>query len=91
MSSKSSLRYEERAKTHSSPLARRLFDIASTKKTNVTVSADVATTKELLALADCKFAALILLPPYLPCVQRDNLKTAPDSTMYAEETEYFCV
>lgn len=54
MASKSSSSYEERAKTHASPLAKRLFAIASSKKTNVTVSADVATTKELLNLADCK-------------------------------------
>ncbi|BDD63118.1 orotidine 5'-phosphate decarboxylase [Monascus purpureus] len=52
MSSKSQLPYGERAKNHPNPLARKLFEIAETKKTNVTVSADVTTSKELLELAD---------------------------------------
>lgn len=55
MSSKSQLPYGERAKNHPNPLARKLFEIAETKKTNVTVSADVTTSKELLELADRKY------------------------------------
>ena len=54
MSSKSQLPYGTRAKNHPNALVRKLFEIAETKKTNVTVSADVTTTKELLELADCK-------------------------------------
>nr|QGX74572.1 orotidine 5'-phosphate decarboxylase [Aspergillus aculeatus] len=52
MSSKSQLTYTARASKHTNPLAKRLFEIAEAKKTNVTVSADVTTTKELLDLAD---------------------------------------
>ncbi|KAJ9401001.1 hypothetical protein DTO282F9_1949 [Paecilomyces variotii] len=52
MSSRSQLRYSERARNHPNVLAKRLFEIAEAKKTNVTVSADVTTTKELLDLAD---------------------------------------
>lgn len=52
MSSKSQLTYSARASNHPNALAKRLFQIAETKKTNVTVSADVTTTKELLDLAD---------------------------------------
>ncbi|PLN80256.1 Orotidine 5'-phosphate decarboxylase [Aspergillus taichungensis] len=52
MSSKSQLTYTARASKHPNALARRLFEIAEAKKTNVTVSADVTTTKELLDLAD---------------------------------------
>jgi orotidine-5'-phosphate decarboxylase len=52
MSSKSQLTYGTRARTHPNPLVKRLFEVAEAKKTNVTVSADVSTTKELLDLAD---------------------------------------
>jgi hypothetical protein len=53
MSSLSQLTYEARASKHRNPLARRLFTIASEKKSNVVVSADVTTSKELLDLAEC--------------------------------------
>ncbi|GAD99611.1 orotidine 5'-phosphate decarboxylase PyrG [Paecilomyces variotii No. 5] len=52
MSSKSQLRYSTRAQNHPNVLVKKLFEIAEAKKTNVTVSADVTTTKELLDLAD---------------------------------------
>lgn len=52
MSSKSTLSYTERAKQQAHPVARRLFEIAEIKKSNVVISADITTTKELLELAD---------------------------------------
>lgn len=52
MSSKSQLTYSARASNHPNALAKRLFQIAEAKKTNVTVSADVTTTRELLDLAN---------------------------------------
>ena len=52
MSSSSKQPYSVRAKNHPNPLVRKLFAIAEGKKTNVTVSADVTTTKQLLDLAD---------------------------------------
>ncbi|KAF3918620.1 hypothetical protein AA313_de0203735 [Arthrobotrys entomopaga] len=52
MASKSKLSYGERAKQHPHPVARRLFEIAESKKTNVVVSADLTTSKELLDIAD---------------------------------------
>ncbi|KAK2744666.1 orotidine 5'-phosphate decarboxylase [Onygenales sp. PD_40] len=58
MSSNSHMPYSVRASRHPNPLARRLFQIATEKKSNVVVSADVTTTKELLDLAD-------LLGPYI--------------------------
>lgn len=57
MSSKSTLSYTERAKQQAHPVARRLFEIAETKKSNVVVSADITTTKELLKLADGMWVA----------------------------------
>ncbi|KAL4789966.1 Orotidine 5'-phosphate decarboxylase [Aspergillus venezuelensis] len=52
MSSKSHLPYATRAANHPNPLTAKLFSIAEEKKTNVTVSADVTTSAELLDLAD---------------------------------------
>lgn len=52
MSSKSHLPYAIRATNHPNPLTSKLFSIAEEKKTNVTVSADVTTSAELLDLAD---------------------------------------
>lgn len=52
MSSRSQLTYGARASNHPNPLARKLFQVAEAKKSNVTVSADVTTTRELLDLAD---------------------------------------
>jgi orotidine-5'-phosphate decarboxylase len=52
MSSKSHLPYSARAANHPNTLTKKLFSIAEEKKTNVTVSADVTTSAELLDLAD---------------------------------------
>lgn len=52
MSSNSRLPYGARAQKHPNALVRKLFEIAEAKKSNVVVSADVTTTKELLDLAD---------------------------------------
>lgn len=62
MSSKSQLRYSVRAQNHPNVLVKKLFEIAEAKKTNVTVSADVTTTKELLDLADRKWALIVSDP-----------------------------
>ncbi|OJJ50513.1 hypothetical protein ASPZODRAFT_126401 [Penicilliopsis zonata CBS 506.65] len=52
MSSKSHLTYGARASNHPNALARKLFQVAEAKKSNVTISADVTTTQELLDLCD---------------------------------------
>ncbi|OCT49339.1 Orotidine 5'-phosphate decarboxylase [Cladophialophora carrionii] len=52
MASKSTCSYAQRAAKHSNPLVKKLFEIAERKKTNVVLSADLTTTKELLAIAD---------------------------------------
>ncbi|EPS43504.1 hypothetical protein H072_2537 [Dactylellina haptotyla CBS 200.50] len=52
MASKSQVSYGERAQQHPHPLARKLFEIAESKKTNVVVSADLTTSKGLLDIAD---------------------------------------
>lgn len=58
MASKSSLAYVVRSKQHPNALARRLFKIAETKKTNVVLSGDLTKTEDLLKIADGKEHAL---------------------------------
>lgn len=65
MSSRSQLTYAARAQNHPNVLTKKLFEIAEEKKTNVTVSADVTTTKELLDLADRKLAPTVHDSAYL--------------------------
>lgn len=52
MTTKSKLPFGERAKHHPNALARRLFEIAEAKQTNIVVSADLTTTEELLSIAE---------------------------------------
>lgn len=52
MASKSNISYAERARRHDHPVVRKLFGIAESKKSNLVISADLTTTRELLELAD---------------------------------------
>ena len=54
MSSLSKLSYGERARKHQHPVAKRFFETAEAKQSNLIVSADFSTTEELLKCADSK-------------------------------------
>ena len=58
MASKTTHAYAERAAAHPNQLSSRLFEIAESKKTNITLSADLTTTKELLDIADGEMVPL---------------------------------
>jgi orotidine-5'-phosphate decarboxylase len=59
MTSRTNQAYGGRATDHPNRLSRRLFEIAESKKTNITLSADVTTTEELLDIADSMMALFI--------------------------------
>lgn len=52
MASRTTQAYARRAADHPNRLCQKLFDIAESKKTNITLSADLTTTKELLEITD---------------------------------------
>lgn len=74
MASKSALSYGQRAQGHTNPLVRKLFAIAEEKKTNVVLSADLTTTKELLAIADSKSMHCALMREVRPYVCLQSLE-----------------
>lgn len=55
MASKSTLSFGQRATNHPNALVKRLFNIAEKKKTNIVLSADLTTTKDLLEIANSEF------------------------------------
>ena len=61
MATKTSLSYGQRAQRHPNGLARRLFTIAQSKQTNITVSADLTTTAELLSIAEGRISFRTML------------------------------
>ncbi|CCE66047.1 hypothetical protein TPHA_0O00780 [Tetrapisispora phaffii CBS 4417] len=66
----STLTYEQRAKTHPNKVASKLLNLMAEKKTNLSGSLDVRTTKELLRLAD-------ILGPYI-CVLKTHVDILDD-------------
>ncbi len=66
MSTKSTIAFGQRAEAHGHLLAKKLLQIAESKKTNVIVSADLTSTQELLKLADGEIEPI--LNPNVPCI-----------------------
>ncbi|AMD20615.1 HDL129Wp [Eremothecium sinecaudum] len=62
MSTKS---YKERAKSHSSPCAKKLLELMHNKKTNLCASVDVHTTEELLSLVETLGPHICLLKTHV--------------------------
>ncbi|KAK5092354.1 orotidine 5'-phosphate decarboxylase [Lithohypha guttulata] len=52
MASRSTVSFAKRAEQHNHPLVKKLFLLAEKKQSNVVLSADLTTTKDLLDLAD---------------------------------------
>ncbi|KAL9109022.1 MAG: hypothetical protein Q9227_006262 [Pyrenula ochraceoflavens] len=76
MTSRSILTYEARAKRHPNALAKKLFEIASSKQTNVVLSADVTTTRDLLSLADSLGPYIAVLKTHIDIINDFTPSTA---------------
>ena len=64
--------YAERAQSHNSPVARRLFSIMEAKKTNLCASLDITNTAELLSILD-------KIGPYI-CLVKTHIDIISDFT-----------
>lgn len=64
--------YAERAQSHNSPVARRLFSIMEQKKTNLCASLDITNTAELLSILD-------KIGPYI-CLVKTHIDIISDFT-----------
>ena len=84
MASRCTLSYAQRASEHPNRLTARLLGIAEAKKTNITLSADLTTTKELLAIADGKRCAS-RLHPVCSCV---GVIRERDSRLNSSQTSF---
>jgi uridine monophosphate synthetase len=60
--------YKERAAHCQSPLAKRLLQLMDSKQSNLALSADVATAKELLALADLLGPEICILKTHIDII-----------------------
>lgn len=63
MASRSKTPFSKRATDHPHPVAKRLFEIAETKKSNLVVSADLTDSKSLLECANSESTGLPAIPP----------------------------
>ncbi|KAL4938564.1 hypothetical protein BDV06DRAFT_200714 [Aspergillus oleicola] len=88
MSSKSHLPYATRAAKHPNPLTAKLFSIAEEKKTNVTVSADVTTSAELLDLADKLGPYIAVLKTHIDILDDLTPQTLSSLTSLAQKHNF---
>ncbi|KAK2743062.1 orotidine 5'-phosphate decarboxylase [Myotisia sp. PD_48] len=89
MASKSNRTYDDRAVAHSNHLARRLFQIAIEKQSNVVVSADVTTTQELLDLADRLGPYMVVLKTHIDILSDFDPKHTINGLKAAAEKHNF--
>uniref|UniRef100_A0A0P4VW22 Uridine 5'-monophosphate synthase n=1 Tax=Scylla olivacea TaxID=85551 RepID=A0A0P4VW22_SCYOL len=80
--------YESRVTTTDHPLASTLFELMSTKKTNLCVAADVTTSQELLALADKVGAHICLLKTHVDILQDFSQDTIDKLKALAEKHNF---
>jgi len=88
MSSKSSWTYGKRAEASTNPLLRKLFAIAESKKSNVTVSADLTSTDALLALADSLGPYIAVFKTHIDIVADFGEKTVTGLKNLAEKHNF---
>ncbi|KAK3867549.1 hypothetical protein Pcinc_027005 [Petrolisthes cinctipes] len=80
--------FESRISTTNHPLSRRLFKIMLRKKTNLCVAADVATSQQLLSLADQLGPHICLLKTHVDLMSDFTLDTTQELKELAEKHNF---
>ncbi|ETN37384.1 orotidine 5'-phosphate decarboxylase [Cyphellophora europaea CBS 101466] len=88
MSSKSKQSFAQRAKAHPNVLAKRLFEIAERKQTNIVLSADLTTTGELLKIADDLGPHIAVLKTHIDIVADFSSKTTEGLSRIAQKHDF---
>ncbi|KAI1612121.1 orotidine 5'-phosphate decarboxylase [Exophiala viscosa] len=88
MASRSTVSFAQRGAEHPNPLVGRLFEIAEKKKTNVVLSADLTTTKELLTIADSLGPYIAVLKTHIDIVSDFGPDTVQGLTELAERHDF---
>ncbi|KIV95605.1 orotidine 5'-phosphate decarboxylase [Exophiala mesophila] len=88
MASKSNLSFETRAVNHPNPLVKRLFAIAERKQTNIVLSADLTTSKELLGIADSLGPYIAVLKTHIDILSDFNQDTIDGLVALSEKHDF---
>lgn len=83
-----SLSYQQRAVYCQHPLAKRLLNLMENKKTNLSLSADVTTKKELLYLADKVGPEICVLKTHIDIIEDFDQDLITQLTALAEQHEF---
>jgi uridine monophosphate synthetase len=86
---KTRLSYAARAQHTTHPLAQKLFTLIETKKTNLALSADVTTAKQLLALADQVGPEICVLKTHIDIISDFSKTLTEQLTALADKHQFF--
>ncbi|RMZ77089.1 hypothetical protein DV737_g4540, partial [Chaetothyriales sp. CBS 132003] len=88
MSNKATITYAQRGQDHAHPVARKLFQLAERKETNLVLSADVTTTEELLAIANDLGPYIAVLKTHIDIVSDFGNHTVAGLSQLAEKHDF---
>jgi len=89
MTSRSNISFAERAESHSHPLVHQLFALAEQKQSNLTLSADVTTSRELLDIADRVGPHIVVLKTHIDIVADLTPETLKELVDLAQKHNFF--
>ncbi|KAK5058909.1 hypothetical protein LTR84_011173 [Exophiala bonariae] len=88
MTSKNTLSFGQRASNHPNALVKRLFQIAEQKKTNIVLSADLTTTKDLLEIADSLGPYIAVLKTHIDILSDFDTSTIQGLTALSQKHDF---
>ncbi|RMD44225.1 hypothetical protein DV735_g904, partial [Chaetothyriales sp. CBS 134920] len=88
MSNKKTATYTQRAQEHPHPVAKKLFETADRKQTNLVLSADVTTTDELLTIANDLGPYIAVLKTHIDIISDFGNDTVTGLIQLAEKHDF---